>query len=68
LLLLQVDEVFLDKVEQLDYCIFVEYLLYYNHVVEKMHPNYKNSFSFIIIKEKIFTALALPPTCMALNR
>jgi len=50
LLLLQVDEVFLDRVVQLDYYIFVEYLLYYNYVVEKKHPNHRNSFLFTIEK------------------
>jgi len=68
LLLLQVDEVFLDRVVQLDYYIFVEYLLYYNYVVEKKHPNHRNSFLFTIQKQDIHTALAFPPTCMALNR
>jgi len=62
---LQVDEVFHDKVVQLDYYIFVGYLLYYNHVVQRKHPNHK--IFFYHYKTNKLTALALPPTCIALN-
>jgi hypothetical protein len=52
-----VDEVFPGTVVQLDYYIFVEYPLYYNHVVERMHPVYQKFLllqSFIMKKRKTY--------------
>jgi hypothetical protein len=44
----QVDEVFHDIIVQLDYCISVGYLLFHNHVAEKMRPRKSISKVFFI--------------------
>lgn len=67
-LLSQVDGVFHDIIVQLDCCISVEYRSYRCRVDEKMLPEKVNSQMCTSTKEIIRTALALPPTCIALNQ